>query len=348
MAPHGPKVSIVPGTEAGLDAITAFARATYGPHAHQALPAYYRWLYTENPGCERGLDHMLVAVEEGGAVVGFVNRMWLRWTVHGEAMAIPSIGDLALGEAQRKGGLGLRLVLAATRDVDHAFVNGSNPNSSPLFRGLKYQEVTGCVWVRALLRPVSAGLHHGLYRVLGRSRGLPDPVRWEVPAPYRATKAPDAGTMERMCALFNAHPAAVKPLWELDGFAWRFFHPRGPQHVLVHDETVHAAMLVSMGLHRGVVVARPIAWRCTDKDRFKPLLGAALALARSAGAEVFAGFTSEPQEAAAMEALGLRRTAEVPGTFFHHRRKAEADRFTDLLVQGAASDLGFDALRRVP
>jgi len=340
----GGKVSIVPGSSVDPEAIVAFGKAIYGPHAHQAKHAYYRWLYTENPGCPEGLGHMLVAVEEGGKVVGFVNRMVQTWTVNGRLCRIPAIGDLALADTHRRGGPGLRLVLASTRNADHAFVNGSNPNSSPLFRSLKYQELEGAAWCRSILSPVRAGLGHAGHRLFGRTRAMPDLSRARVPAPWKCLHAPDERLRARLAELLNDHPAAVRPHWTTESLTWRFFHPLGPRHLLVHDADMRSFVLLSAGVHRGVTVCRPIAYRHASPNDFLPLLKAAIAASRSVGADLFLAFTMDRAEAEVMRANGLQDRATTPGTFFFHRRRDEAAAFARAWVQGSASDLGLEAI----
>lgn len=340
----GGKVRIVPATEVGPQAIVRFARAVYGPHAHQAREAYHTWLYEANPACPEGLGHMVVAVDEQGEVVGFVDRMVQTWNVAGRHAAIPAICDLALSPSHRKGGTGLRLILAGTRGVDHAFVNGSNPNSSPLFRSLKYQELHGAVWSRKMLAPLRGVAGHAAFRLLGHPRTPPDLRKARTSAPWHCTQAPDAALCGALVQRLNAHPAAVKLHWTPASFAWRFFHPLGPRHVLVHDAGQENFMLLSVGVHKGVAIARPVAYRHASPADLDHLLRATIEAARSVGCDMLLAFTLVKEEAERMRAAGFRDRRPAPGTFFHHRRRSDADLFAGAWVQGCASDLGLEAI----
>lgn len=344
--PVAQSVSIVSGSTVPLDAVLAFTARTYGPDAHQASADLYRWYYDANPHRTAG-EHAVVAVAGNGEVVGLANRLFMRWNVHGPIVTIPGISDLVTDPAHRQGGLGLRLAMRAVQGLEHAFVNGSNPNSSPLFRGLKYQELTGAYWGRALLAPLRAGWRYGLHRVSGVRPGRPPSFRTKIPAGYNATTTPDDDLLDLLATFLNNAPANVKLHWTTEGLRWRFFHPLGPRHVLLFSTggagALTAAMLLSMGTRLGLLTARPIAYRCDD-GAFPGLLGAALTLCRANGIDVLSAFTFDAAEVRAMEASGLRRQQQAPATFFYHKRRVEAALFSDALVQGAASDLGLEGM----
>jgi hypothetical protein len=339
------KLTLTTGASVGADAVAAFARRVHGPAAHQALPRYYTWLYAENPHCANGLEELIVAVDERQRVKGFVNRLFMPWDVTGQTQVIPAIGDLVLDEAARAGGAGLRLILAATRGVEHAFVNGSNPRSSPLFRSLKYQELTGATWYRHLLRPVHAAWGHMRYRAVGHAGEWLRAEALTAPAPWAVTAAPRQPQLRALADLLNAHPAPVKPRWDADSVHWRFFHPEGPRHVLLHNARFDAALVLSIGRRLGATVCRPIAYRTEQAGDMPALLQASVQLARKAGADAYLAFTTEPGEKDTYAELGFKPMASPPGTFFHHRKRAGNEFFDEAWVQGAASDLGFEAIR---
>ncbi|MCB0808002.1 MAG: hypothetical protein KDB96_01880 [Flavobacteriales bacterium] len=345
MRPSSPKVSLTTGTKAGVDRILSFTRLTYGADAHQAHEGTLEWMYEACPLVPEGLDALIAAQDEEGHVVGLVNRLYLNWSLEGSIVTMPSIGDLAVSPTHRAGGLGLRLAMAAVRGADHAFVNGSNPNSSPLFRGLRYQELVGAAWYRTILRPVRAGVRLGMHR-LGLRPGARIPSPGTVDG-YQCTGSPGGSELDALAALLNDHSAPVKPWWDRSLLTWRFFHPKGPRHVLVHDPGCQAALLLSFGVRRGLRMARPIAYRAQDEDGTRALLQAGMKVSRNMGADVLLAFTFDPAEKRILEDLGARRAPSVPGTFFHHRdRRGNVAMFEQAWVQGAASDLGLEAVRR--
>lgn len=344
------RVTIRPGSAVPLDAILEFTRRTYGPASHQATERFHRWCYQRNPNRSEELGGAIVAVREDGRVVATVNRLLMAWNVEGVIMPIPAIGDLAVDEEERKGGLGLRMVMRSVQGAQHAFVNGSNPNSSPLFRGLKYQELTGAFWGRLVLAPVRAAARHGLYRAFGRSPGDHTLLTPRTPDGFTATADPTDELLLRLAAFLNAAPATIKPHWDVPSLRWRFFDAEGPRHLLLFagdtTGTITAAMLLSAGPRHGIHLCRPIAWRCADAASFSDLLRTAIRLARSSGMDAMAAFSFDPVEAQVMERSGLKRTATAPATFFHHKRRDDAQRFSSPLIQGAVSDMGLEGFQR--
>ncbi|HEY0977721.1 MAG TPA: hypothetical protein VGE21_09640 [Flavobacteriales bacterium] len=341
------KVGIVPGNAVPQEAILKFARNRYGAHAHQARPSYLPWAYTANPHCTQGLAQLLVAQDEQGRVIGFVNRFFMAWNVNGNIEHIPALTDLAVDEHHRAGGLGLRLIMAATKDVPHAFVNGSNANSSPLFRGLKYQEITGARWMRKILAPVRGTIRFLLHRLTGR---LPDASLFFTagdsgPSITRII-APDGSLLEELATWLNADPAPVKLHWTAASLRWRFFDTSGPRHVLFLKRANHrldGALICSAGAQRGLNVCRLVMHRASNPAVYQELLAAALGHARRNGVDAFMAFTFDVAEAKVLEAAGLRAQA-APATFFHHARKSTPFDGTTASIHGAASDIGFTSI----
>ena len=333
-----------------MERIIAFAQREYGRQAHQALGSFYQWEYTENPNCPAGLGAMIVAVDDAQQVVGAINRMFLTWDVHGEHVRIPAMVDFAVDGTHRQGGLGLRLILKCTSDISHAFINGSNPNSAPVFRSLKYQELEGGHWFRKILAPVRGGLRYGVHKITGGLPGETKPfAEWSSPD-VSTCAAPDQALLQKLADLLNAAPAEIKPFWTAETLRWRFFHPLGPRHLLLHrsasDGTLVAALLISGGPVKGLNVCRVIAHQCPSTKDLQDLLSAALAMARRGGMDAFFAFTFDKAEVAVLNALGYGQQPHTPSAFFFHKRRKDAELFRSVLIQGAASDLGFEAVAR--
>jgi len=340
--------NIVAGSAVPLEAILTFARHTYGPSSHQAKEAFYRWCYTENPNCTDGLGAACVATTENGRVVGMMDKLYMEWNVHGTLMRIPSTGNFAIDPDHRKGGLGLRLIMHYMRGEAHVLVNGANANSAPLFRGLKYQELEGTYWGLVIHSRFRAAWRHLLNRIAGATPGALKISERSAFDGHTLTGTPDADLLKQLADLLNAPRAGVKLRWTPETVRWRFFHPSGPRHLLLYRAdgtgTLRSAMLLSTGARRGLRISRAIAYHSTSTTDLEPLWRAAIAATRSLGIDVLAGFTHVPEEARMMTDLGLRKSAAPPATFFFHKRRGDAENFQDFLVQGAASDLGLEAI----
>lgn len=325
-----------------------FAARMFGPKAHQASAGFYHWCYEANPNCKDGRGGAVIARTDSGRVVGMVNRLFLTWDVNGTLVRIPAIGDLALDPDSRKGGLGLRLVLQATRDVEHAFVNGSNPNSSPLFRGLKYQEITDVFWGRRVIHPLRMFRRLAMHRMFGTTAGPHTLFRSSGRNGFHANADPDDDLLQALCDHLNDAPGKAKLHWTAETLRWRFFHPMGPRHVLFHRPgdkgALQDAVLLSAGLRHGIQVCRPIAYRCTGVDAFREMLRVVIDECRAHGIDLLAAFTIDKNEARLLQAVGSRRQDPGPATFFYHKRKMDAEMFRGAAIQGAASDLGLESI----
>ncbi|MGB3868027.1 MAG: hypothetical protein WBG34_10495 [Flavobacteriales bacterium] len=343
-----PKVKIVRGNDVPLASVLDFCRVVYGAHSHQANPEYYQWAYTENPNCPEGLDSLVIACDDEDRVVGTMNRLLMEWDVKGERMVIPALGDFAVDPAHRKGGLGLRMALTSTKGVEHAFVNGSNPSSSPLFRALKYQELTGGRWFRKVLNPLRASGRYLWYRLGGSARPSDPLFVQPAIAGYHISDSPNEHLLAGLAALLNRAPAQVKLHWTVDTLRWRFFHPKGPRHIVLfssqRDGSPSNALFISAGHRKGLRACRLIAHQCSDSTSFAQLLKVAITLLRRSGVDVLLAFTFSAKEAGSLSAAGMREQQDPPATFFHHRRQANMMEADEVLVQGAASDLGMEAM----
>jgi hypothetical protein len=342
------RITVVPGTEDLHTAVLLHARAMHGEHAHQASAGYRHWLYNCAPHVPEGLAAMRVALDEHQQVVGIADRLFLPWVVHGTVERIPALIDLSVRADQRTGGAGVRLILGASGDVQHLFVNGSNTNSAPVFRGLRYQEFTGGFWGRRVLAPIATAWQLARRTVLAAPTFAFDPGRMLHHLGSDATTNPADGLLEELAALASTDTTPVRPHWTAEILRWRFFHPEGPRHLLLAARSPGGALLhalvATVGTHRGLHVLRPMLHlgdAALLRTQGAPRLVRA---AQRAGVHVMAVFAWDSAEADVWRTLGCHARKDTPGTFFHHRKRIDADRFNDIRIPAAASDLGFDAI----
>lgn len=341
------RITVVPGNEVLHTAVLDHARHMHGEGAHQASPRYRRWLYDRAPHVPEGITAMRIALDEQQRVVGIADRLFLPWMVHGTVERIPALIDLSVREDQRSGGAGVRLILSASSDVPHLFVNGSNANSAPVFRGLRYQELSGGFWGRRVLSPLSTAWNLARHRITASPKAVFDLRRMLPHLDQEATIAPTAAILEELAALAAADHVAVRPHWTAETLLWRFFHPEGPQHVLIVQRTngdLRQALMATVGLHQGLHVLRPVLHMGDTTLLRTHSAPALLRAAMRAGVHVMAVFAWDPAEADVWRTLGCRPRTDTPGTFFQHKRRSDAERFAQVRVPAAASDLGFDAI----
>lgn len=342
------KVSITTGSKVPLEEVIRFGQLMYGPGAYQGNERFYRWAYEENPNCPSGMDGLLLARTQDGRLAGMMNRLFIEWDVRGGRSMIPALGDFSVAPEYRNGGLGLRLALAATSGLEHAFVNGSNPNSSPLFRALKYEEIKGGMWFRKMIRPVHAMATWAWGRTVGTH---PKPYQLDqqhAGSTIRISTDPDDELLSRLADLLNTGTATARCHWTMASLRWRFFHPFGPRHAALFTVDWQGRpdnlIMISLSVRKGLKVCRAIAHSCRSGEQFAEMMKDTIDLLRRSGIHVFMAFTFEKEEAKAYRAMGMTELRKDPGTFLYQRRKAGRIPPQDILVQGAASDLGMDAL----
>ena len=353
MKTNAPKVTIVPGSAGYLESLFSFARLEYGRSSHQTLASFYNWQYERNPNCPDGLAGLLLAVDEANNVVGFINRTFMEWSINGEIMIIPTLSDLAVKTTYRTGGAGLRLILKATSNCAHAFVNGSNANSTPLFHSLGYQSLDGARWLKKILNPIWGGFRYGWHKLQG---GLPKPHqlfaqnRHPDACNIRTYFAPPADTLKQLTEFLNGSEQKIKQHWTIESVRWRFFDPSGPTHLLLIEDnakgTIINAMVISVGPTRGINVCRLVAHRSQSISDFHKMLEYSVKVAKVSGVDAFFAFSFDQLEVQAIGSAGFTDAKQSPGTFFYHKRKKDAESFRNVLVQGAGSDYGFEAISR--
>ena len=337
-----PRAHLVPASSVPLQGIIELARRTYGAHAYQSSLDLYRWCYMENPHREAAMDHVGGAVTDEGQVVGTMDKFYMEWEVYGERVVFPSTGNLVLDASYRKGGLGLRLVLRYTAGEMYVLFNGANANSAPLFRGLKYQELEGAFWGWKLLAPLRAAVRHGMHRAWGISPGSGTGMITEKWGRYSVVAVPDDALIARIAGFLNERAMPVKPHWSPAGLRWRCFHPHGPRHVIIHDDV--DAMIISLGVRRGVRLARIVAHHARDERSFAMILDAAVRWTRKAGMDAVATFTFDRNEAKSMSKAGFKQRKDPPSTFLYQDRKAAVVPFDRIHVPGVATDMGLDGI----
>lgn len=344
------RITVVPGNEGLHDAVRTHAALMHGAQAHQASARYRHWLYSCAPHVPEGIAAMRVALDEQQRVIGIADRMFLPWMVHGTVERIPALIDLSVREEHRSGGAGVRLILSASNDVSHLYVNGSNANSAPVFRGLRYQELTGAFWGRMVLSPLGTAWKLARQRITASPSAAFDMGRM---LPYleleaTTTTTPTPVMLNELAALAASDPVPLRPHWTADILHWRFFHPEGPPHILLTDRSpsgaLQQALIATVGYQRGLYVLRPLLHLGDLALLRTHTAPALLRSATRAGVQVMAVFAWDHSEAQVWRSLGCKERNDTPGTFFQHKRRSDYERFTHVSVPAAASDLGFDAI----
>jgi len=327
-----------------LGAYLAFAREQFGEHAYQAKPAYLEWLYEENPEAKAGYEGFLVGTNDQQEVVGCIHKLYQRWHWNGKSVVFPAIHNLAVHPDYR-GGLGSLLILSSLRGEEMAFVPGVASDQTPVYERLKFHKLAAH-WYRS---PVH--LARGAFRI-ARHKVRPGPNR-EIDLEKTAAQLnrkerkgiqheifPNDETLKELLASVERRRPAVYPEWNLKSFRWRFFHPKGPRHLLLRAGLEDFAIL-SVGNHRGSVVARLNFVCLGDKPAAEKLLSAARSAAR-ASADFLLGYSADPKTNALFEQAGWRTFGSQASSFLYSRLGMPES--SDWGVGAEAGDFGFEAI----
>lgn len=322
-----------------------FASESWGAGAYQAKPAYLDWLYRENPSAG-GEPDFLLAVTEAGQLVGAVHRMNLPWNLDGRIETVPAAHNLYVREHYRTG-TGLYLLLAMMKNQDHVFCPSQVPPLADTLDRLRWQEAT-VRWYRRILSPTAAALRLARNRLPG---GQPPrmtaaaiaPAPRNLGAGIQATVTPSEGTIGELSRAMRERLAGVreKPHWTPELVHWRFFHPIGPKHLLVHDRDGQF-LILSLGRRHGLNTSRIIDGSCASPEKMALMVQKTEKFLSRHGVHVLLGFSSDHQLQSALECAGWRPlTGHTRRTFFYHRDKSA--RFTRYAFNASAGDFGFEA-----
>jgi hypothetical protein len=337
--------------ESMFDAYASFARSQYGVDAYQASRRYLRWLYDDNPLTQARNRPDLILCRQGEAVVGCIHKMRLRWLVKGEADEFPVLHNWIVAPEHRRG-VGSLLLTGAFRGEAHAFIPSAAGDLSTIYRQLRCEEIATSLY-RRVLAPLGGGLRYLITR--GGKNSLFTPFRYDASGGgTRRTTADDGVVVEAepgpelietlASAARHAHgEETMHPEWTASSFRWRFFHPSGPQHLLLHHADEPGSFLIlSAGNHRGLVAGRIIDIVCSDYERFRALLAKAQSVLRGLGAHVMLIYCADQRMNEMLGRYGLNPlSGEHPAFFFHASSRL---RFETVALCGSAIDFGFEAI----
>jgi len=329
-----------------LGAYSRFAERAFH-RGYQSEESYLRWLYDENPVAPARWGFHVACVS--GNIVGCVHRLGLEWLVRGESTVVPAIHNLMVEERYRKGA-GLMLILASTSGCRHAFVPGVGPELSPVYEKLGYQQVD-TTWFREVLAPIRGAASIISNRALGPREFRLSVGRLRVAAQlaggrFSIDDRPSDSLLGEIAARMNEEPTVdASPAYSADVLRWRFFHPLGPRHILIHSRVNPGDLfaVVSLGERNGAILARCVSFRAGDSEGMKSLLLRCRVAAVVAGAHILQIDCAPSPISGLLRRSGARTRGDAPKSFFFHRRRREA--FSSYRFTGLVGDFGLEAIK---
>ncbi len=307
--------------------------AEFGREGYQQHRAYLNWLYRANP-TGRGVADCLVA-RQGGEIVGCMHRMMLPLTSGGDDR-LAVLHNHFVAPALRAGP-GVLLLRRAVKDIAAGFAPGVQAPLDAIYRRLGFKPYAGA-WLMRVLSPIAVAVQVGRARLRA-----PGPVVVDVEALQRhfpdllITGRPDEDAVQSLAiAMRRGDDAAVAVDWTPALVAWRYFHGEGPKHLLVRARDRTAMAVISLGLRRGLRVARLLEMEAGADPRWP---GRVRAVMRASGAAVALCFSTDPAMTRTLRADGWRMRGN--DTFSFQTAGAA------LRLSAAASDVGFEAFNTV-
>lgn len=338
---------LIPFEHGHLKSYQNFAERQFGAGCYQAKADYLQWLYLERPS---SMDHrdFTIAVTDADEVVGCIHKMRLPWSSGGEITDVPAVHNLVVDERHRHG-MGLKLILASVAGEEHALMPGVARNTTELFQKLKYQRVAPR-WYRKVLRPLHGAAIYAARKCLNRDfrrrqletadRGRPELPGLEVSA------MPDAALLERLSESMNAMGCSVwSPHWTADLVRWRFFHPRGPRHLLVYKlghGPLDTFAVISLGIRHHLNLGRILALRSRSTAELQRLMAGVERILRWREGHLLQFICGDDAINAMLQGAGWTPMDRQPDTFLYHRNRKEP--FAGTSFFGGAGDYGFEAM----
>ncbi len=339
------------GSATHLEPYLKFAVQQFGADASAANERYLRWLYGQSSPDSRWKDSLL-AITSAGEVVGCVHAMHVTWRIENELVSVPAIHNLMVAPEHRQG-IGMRMVVKALQGHSLSLVPGTVDPLASLYRKLGCERVEAR-WYRRVLRPLQVGWQLGAQKLWD---WRPSPRHFPAATPTTRlpsahdtawwTTAPTDRQLEQFADVLNAdRTSSCGPEFSSEFLRWRFFHELGPRHAVVWLEAngrITDVVVLSLGLRRGFNVARIVAARAGESDRFAALVKLAEHLVRQHGGTLLFTFCASSSLNEIYSAMGWKPQANEPHTYLYRRHK---DRPLAVSFNGEAADIGFEALPR--
>lgn len=326
-----------------------FARQQFGERVYQANERYLCWLYKENPSPGERYSDFIIGITKEDEIIGCIHKMRLTWKVDGSYVEIPAIHNLMVAKGYRTG-VGLMLIMAAFSGEEHALIPGTAMPISALYQKLRCQKIDA-FWYQKVLTPIKGGLSLCLNSTFGfhvRDRYF-EFINLKVlnsNSSYKITTAPNHSLMNRLVAALNGISHAQDfPYWSVEQFHWRFFHPKGPRHVVIFQDSQQSIsnfVILSLGPRKGLNVGRVIAMGASSKENLAFLLEVSERIIKDLGGHVMLIFCADIKLNNMMWSLKWGRFSRSGADcFIFHKNRHP---FKSFAFGAAAGDHGFEAL----
>lgn len=342
------QINWVPFENRFLKNYQEFTKNNYGLNAYQCKENYIKWLYQENPLSKEKNDFLIGINSDNENIVGCIHKMQMEWVLNKETFRVPALHNLVV-DSEYRHGIGFMLVMAAVSGEEQALMPGVENPFSSFYKTLKYQKINA-FWYRKFLKPTSSGiflLANKFLKVSAKENYFDSLNAKKINNNFIVDFSPSKDIMQQIAASLNNHDSQTfAPLWTGEQVKWRFFHPFGPQHILVYEnfnESLENFALVSMGPRRGLNIARILSLKSSSNESLDALLTNVFNIVKNEGGHLIQFFSADSLINRSLISIGWNPVKHSPDTYIYHKNKS--DTFENYAFTGSAGDFGFEAIK---
>lgn len=326
-----------------VESYLKFAEKEFGRHAYQADSRYLDWLYEANPHAVDGKRSCFIAVSEDDRIVGCIHKMHLMQGPECSPLAV--LHNLMVDERHR-GGIGFLLAKNAAARESQVYIPGVVPPLANLYPKMGYRRLPSA-WYRKVINPVRGAVALVAKKVLKRpmsARYFESSVSTSL-EPFDVTCGPDEGLLEGVAEAINrGAESGWAPWWDAPSIRWRFFHPAGPRHALIYQESggeVADLAVVSLGPRHGVNVGRVLALVASSSIALKALMDRVEVIVNDRGGHVLLTYATDRRLNRMLSDIGMPGIKDPPHSYALHRKGPAPAAYA---LMGGAGDFGFEAI----
>jgi len=328
----------------------ALAVRMFGKVSYQANMDYLRWLYEQK---EFKRDNCCLLLLVNKKIVGCICIMYLDWSVGPERVKVAIPHNLVVLPEFRKGVLGMLLTYKIISENQWMFIPGVSGKWAMFHERVLKMTKIPLVCYRKILRPLRGGIKIICSRILniqvsGARFSRSEDYLCDCCKKIQFTTRPSVEIMQKIADILNySSIGMIAPYWDLNQVYWRFFHPLGPKHMLLHfgfGDEVNDFMILSLGLRHDLNVGRIIEVVASSIGQLKILLQHAALVLRAHGGDVLLNYCANSQLNLWHRELNWQALPSGVSSYIWSRNQLIDSR--KVMVSSACGDYGFEAIAR--
>jgi hypothetical protein len=316
-----------------------FAKKMFGASSYQAKKSYLEWL------SEHGRS--VIAMNKCGNMVVGCGHTWVEsWDVFGDIEPV-DVGHNLMVLPDFRNGVGAELVLAVFNKSRCYFILGVAGKLAQAYARLGMVPI--CTFhYRKIFRPVIGAIKFIGSRLFNIEFG----DRFFIfPASFNGVYfvlSPAPGLINDLVKIANSNSSGViSQHWDVDFFRWRFFHSKGPRHLLIYLGAKNKPtdfLVLSLGRCKGLSTMRIILSVAHSADSLRQLMSAAKVVAKNSKVDVLLSMHADQELAKFYAAIGWKPIKNPSAATYVYlpRRKHENCKFS---FSAAAGDCGLESIK---